>query len=148
MRHLLVSGSRPLAPLAPFVLRVATGIIFAAHGWQKLANGLNGTAGFLETLGFPLPMLMAFLLVVAELGGGILLILGVATGLAARVLAFVSIVAWITVHTGKGFFMASGGYEFIMLLFAACISLAITGPGRWSLGAVLHRRQAAPERAA
>lgn len=147
MRHLLVSGSRSLAPIAPFILRVATGLIFAAHGWQKLANGLTGTSGFLESLGFPLPMLMAVLLVAAELGGGILLILGVCTGLVARILAFVAIIAWLTVHTGKGFFMASGGYEFIMLLFAACISLAITGPGRWSLGAFLRRHQA-PERVA
>ena len=130
-----------LAGVAPFVLRIATGVIFAAHGWQKLANGLNGTAGFLETLGFPVPMVFAILLIAAELGGGILLILGLYTGFVARILALVSIIAWLTVHTGKGFFMASGGYEFIMLLFAACISLAITGPGRWTLRSIVRRAQ-------
>lgn len=119
--------------LAPFVLRVVTGLIFAMHGYQKFQGGLPGVAEFLGSLGFPMATLFAFLLIAAELIGGIFLILGVFTHWTAKILAFVSLVALLTVHAGKGFFISNGGYEFILLLLAATISLAITGPGRWTL---------------
>lgn len=118
---------------APLILRVTTGLIFVAHGWQKLSGGLEGTAGFLATLGFPAPMLMAVLLIAAELIGGILLILGLFTHWVSKILAFVALVALLTVHAANGFFIADGGYEFILLIFAASVSLAITGPGKWAL---------------
>ncbi|MEA2701618.1 MAG: putative oxidoreductase [Candidatus Parcubacteria bacterium] len=124
--------------IAPLVLRVATGLIFAMHGWQKLGGGLDGVATFLGGLGFPAPMLMAVLLVAAELGGGLLLILGVLTHWVAKILAFVALIAFLTVHMSSGFFIAEGGYEFIILIFAACVSLAITGPGKWALGRALR----------
>lgn len=123
-----------LSGIAPLVLRVVTGLIFAMHGWQKLAGGVDGVAGFLGGMGFPLPMVMAVLLIAAELGGGILLILGVWTHWVAKILAFVALVALLSVHATKGFFISGGGYEFILLIFAASVSLAITGPGKWALG--------------
>lgn len=126
--------------LAPLVLRIATGLIFAVHGWQKLSGGVDGVAGFLGSLGFPLPEVMAMLLIAAELGGGILLILGLFTHWVAKVLAFVALVAWLTVHAASGFLVGEGGFEFIMLIFAASLSLAITGPGRWSLDGVFGRK--------
>ncbi len=119
--------------VAPLVLRVATGFVFAMHGWQKLQGGVPFVAGFLGQLGFPAPELFAVLLIAAELGGGILLILGLYTHWAAKVVAFVAVVAFLTVHAKNGFFMASGGYEYIMLLFAASYSIMVTGPGKWSL---------------
>jgi putative oxidoreductase len=139
MKILKCSCSDRVQSLAPFVLRVATGLIFAFHGWQKLAGGTEGVAGFLGTLGFPAPMLMAVLLIAAELVGGVMLVLGVFTHWVAKVLAFVALVAWLTVHASNGFLVGDGGFEFIMLIFAACVSLAITGPGRWSLGRVMAR---------
>lgn len=126
-------GNR-LAGVAPLILRLATGLIFVMHGWQKLSGGVEGTAGFLGMLGFPAPMLMAVLLIATELGGGILLILGLFTHWASKILAFVALVALLTVHATKGFFVSEGGFEFILLIFAATISLAITGPGKWALG--------------
>lgn len=135
MRMLSFSESNPaLASLAPFVLRIATGLIFFMHGWQKLSGGVDGVTGFLGSLGFPAPAVFAVLLIAAEVAGGALLILGLWTGIAARVLALVAVIAWITVHLGNGFFIGVGGYEFIMLIFASCVALAITGPGRWALG--------------
>lgn len=128
-----------MAGLAPFILRVATGLIFMMHGWQKLWTGLAGVSGFLGQLGFPAPEVMAILLIAAELGGGILLILGVLTHWVSKVLAFVALIAFLTVHVSHGFFVAGNGYEFIILIFAACVSLAITGPGKWALGRVLRR---------
>lgn len=141
---MLFTDSNPsLAPLAPFVLRLALGVIFLVHGWQKVMMGVPGVAGFLGSLGFPAPSLFAVLLIAAEVIGGVLLILGLWTGLVARVLALVAIIAWLTVHAGNGFSVAQGGYEFIMLIFAGCIALAITGPGRWSLGQWRRQEMAA-----
>ncbi len=118
---------------APTVLRVVTGIIFALHGWQKLEGGLPMVAGMLEGMAFPAPMLMAVLLIAAELVGGIFLILGFLTRWSAKVLAVVSVVALVVVHLPNGFFMSTGGYEYILLLLAASVSLMFSGAGRWSL---------------
>jgi putative oxidoreductase len=104
------------------------------HGWQKLSGGVDGVAMFLGGLGFPIPAVMAVLLIAAELGGGILLILGLWTHWVGKILAFVALVAFLTVHVTNGFFISSNGYEFIILIFAACVSLAISGPGKWALG--------------
>ncbi len=141
MKKLINWHANPkLASFAPFVLRVATGLVFLMHGWQKLQGGIPGTAAFLGMLGFPVPSLFAMLLIAAEVIGGALLILGLYTHHAAKILAFVALVAFLTVHATKGFFAGSGGYEFIMLLFAAAISLSITGPGRWSLASALGKK--------
>lgn len=134
MKNLLnCNCGEKMRDVAPLVLRVVTGLIFAMHGYQKLQNGMPGVESMLTSLGFPLPGLMAILLVAAELGGGILLILGLYTHWVAKILAFVALVAFVTVHLKNGFFMATGGYEFIILLFAASFSLMITGPGKYSL---------------
>lgn len=125
--------------LAPLFLRVVTGLVFAMHGWQKLQMGVPGVAGFLGGLGFPAPELFAVLLIAAELGGGILLIIGAYTHWVAKMLAFVSLVALLTVHVSKGFFVSEGGYEFILLLLAASISVMVTGAGKWSVDAKMKR---------
>lgn len=128
---------------APFILRVVIGLIFAMHGYQKLAQfGLEGTTGFLASLGFPAASVFAILLIAAELGGGILLILGLFTHWVAKILAIVSVVALFTVHISKGFFMATGGYEFIILILVATFSLMITGPGAFALDAKIKKSDA------
>jgi putative oxidoreductase len=118
--------------VAPLVLRVVVGVIFAMHGYQKLTMmGVPGVSGFLTMLGFPMPDVFAVLLIAAELGGGILLILGLWTHWTAKILAFVALVALVTVHLSKGFFLP--GYEFILLILAASVSVMITGAGKYSL---------------
>lgn len=119
---------------APLVLRVVTGVIFAMHGYQKLMQmGVEGTAGFLMGLGFPMATVFAVLLIVAELVGGLMLIAGFWTHWTSKVLAVVALVALFTVHISNGFFMATGGYEFILLILAATVSLMITGAGAFSV---------------
>ncbi len=127
------------ADLAPFLLRVVVGVIFAVHGYQKLMMGVPGVSGFLGSLGFPVPDVFAVLLIAAELVGGILLILGLFTHWAAKILAFVAIVALVTVHLKNGFSLATGGYEYILLIFVASVSLMITGPGKWSLDSMMKK---------
>ncbi len=128
------------ADVAPLVLRVVLGVIFLLHGYQKLMMGIPGVTGFLGSLGFPMPGVFAVILIAAELLGGLMLILGLLTHWSAKVLAFVALVALLTVHAKNGFFISGGGYEFILLIFAASVSLMVTGAGKWSLDRVLSKK--------
>src|SRR5690606_34088472 len=115
-------------------LRFATGVIFLMHGWQKLTSfGLEGVTGMLAGMGFPFPVLFAVLIIAAEFVGGAMLILGLLTRLVAKALVVVSLVALFLVHLPYGFFAGDGGYEFILLLLAASVSLVLSGGGKWSL---------------
>lgn len=130
--------------VAPLVLRVAVGVVFAVHGADKLFNmGISGTAGFLGSLGFPVPEVFAVLLIAAELVGGIALIVGLCTHWAAKVNLVVAIVAFATVHMANGFSIQDGGYEYIMVLAAALFSLMVTGAGKYSLDAKLFSKHEA-----
>jgi putative oxidoreductase len=104
------------------------------HGYDKVfLKGIPAITGFLESLGFPMAIAFAYILSYGELVFGILLIVGLFTHWSAKYAIVVGAIAWFTVHTGKGFFVNTGGYEFIMLITAAAISVMITGPGKYSL---------------
>ncbi|MCC5851412.1 MAG: DoxX family protein [Alkalimonas sp.] len=125
-------------------LRVPVGIIFAAHGAQKLfgwfgGHGLAGTAGWMESIGLAPGILMAFLAGSAEFFGGIALVIGLLTRPAAAVLAVTMLVAIFAVHFENGLFMSNNGYEFGLALLAASVSLAFSGAGKASVDAALSR---------
>src|SRR4051812_24049807 len=127
---------------APLALRVPVGIVFAAHGAQKLFGafggyGLAGTAQFMESIGLQPGTLMALLAGGAEFFGGLALLFGLLVRPASAALAFTMLVAIFGVHASKGFFMASGGIEYALALLAATVSLAISGGGRASVDARL-----------
>lgn len=114
------------------------GIIFTAHGAQKLFGwfggyGLEGTGQFMASMGLNPGVLMAALAGSAEFFGGLALILGLLTRPAAAVLAFTMLVALLSVHLHNGLFMANNGYEFALALLAASISLVVSGGGRLSV---------------
>ena len=118
-------------------VRVAVGIIFAAHGAQKLfawfgGYGLEGTAGWMDSIGLGPGLLMATLAGSAEFFGGLFLIAGLLVRPAAFVLAITMIVAIVTVHFENGLFMSANGYEFGLALLAISISLVIRGAGSLS----------------
>lgn len=116
------------------VLRAVVGLIFLAHGAQKLFGmGFGGVAGMMEGLGLPAPALAAGVLILVELVGGAALVLGLFTRLAAVPLAVSMLVATLMVHLPNGFYASSGGIEFTLLLTAACLALAMTGPGKAAL---------------
>ena len=132
--------------LSQLALRIPVGIIFVAHGAQKLFGwfggyGLEGTGQWLASIGLNPGYLMALLAGSAELIGGLALILGLLVRPAAAVLAFTMIVAIFAVHIGNGLFMSNNGYEFGLALLAASVALAISGAGRGSLDAVLSGDQ-------
>lgn len=122
-----------LAPWGITVLRLAVGAVFLAHGIQKAtAWGLAGGVPFFRQAGLPLPEVAAPLVTAVELVGGTLLLLGFGTRVAAGLLAVVMAVALAVVHAPHGFFLPDG-YEFVLTLGAACVALALTGPGRLAL---------------
>lgn len=140
MRNILQCHCGPkFAAFAALFLRVVVGVIFLVHGWQKLEGGVAGTAGFLATLGFPAPEFFAVLLIAAEVIGGALLIIGLLTHWAAKILAIVALVALVTVHLKNGFLASAGGYEFILLILAATLSVMAMGGGKWSVDAHLKK---------
>ncbi|WP_428624421.1 DoxX family protein [Sedimenticola sp.] len=131
--------------LSQLVLRIPLGIIFMAHGSQKLFGwfggyGLEGTGQWMASIGLDPGYLMALLAGSAEFFGGLALILGLLVRPAAAVLAVTMVVAIFSVHIGNGLFMSNNGYEFGLALLAASIALAINGAGRGSLDAVLSKR--------
>ena len=124
------------------ILRFVVGLTIAAHGAQKLFGwfggyGLDGTGQFMETLGFYPGRRHAALAGLTEAGGGVLLALGLLTPLGAAFVASVMLVATITVHQKNGFFASGGGYEYNLVLAAAALSVAFSGPGVLSLDALL-----------
>jgi putative oxidoreductase len=128
--------------IALLVLRLVLGGVFVAHGAQKLFGsfggpGIEGTAGFHEQLGIKPAKPMAILAGLAEFVGGMLVVAGFLTPLAALALIAVMVVAIVTVHLKNGFFAASGGYEFNLVLIAVAVALVLAGSGAYGLDAAL-----------
>jgi putative oxidoreductase len=127
------------------LLRSSVGLTLAAHGTQKLFGwfggyGLDGTGKALEMLGFFPGRRQALMAGLAEFGGGLLLTLGLVTPLAASVVFAVMLVAGVSAHAQKGFFLTAGGYEYTLILAVSGLSVAFTGPGLFSLDALFGLR--------
>lgn len=130
--------------LAPFrdplllISRVVLGVIFMAHGWQKIAqDGLEATVQGFAAMGVPMPEVSAPVVAFTELIGGALLVLGLFTGVAGVVLAIDMLVAALLVHAPAGIFVTDGGWELVGALGAAALILAAVGPGRLALDSLV-----------
>ena len=126
------------------IIRILVGIIFMAHGAQKLfglfgGGGLAGTAQFMESLGLAPGLLMALLSGGAEFFGGLALVIGLLVRPAALALTVTLIVAIFSVHIGNGLFMSNNGYEFALALLAGTVAVMIEGAGRFSLDRLIAR---------
>ncbi|MFT6255975.1 MAG: putative oxidoreductase [Cellvibrionaceae bacterium] len=138
MKALVKRITNSTAGFSTLALRLPVGIIFMAHGGQKLFGwfggyGLEGTGQWMASIGIAPGVLMAFLAGSAELVGGLFILLGLLTRPAAVVLAFTMIIAIASVHISNGLFMANNGYEFALALLAASVSLALSGSGKVAL---------------
>jgi putative oxidoreductase len=110
-------------------LRLVLGVILVAHGLPKLRN-LGATAKGFETMGFKPGALWAAVASIVEAVGGLLIIVGFATQLAAFFVFLQFLIIIFKVNGKKGLV---GGYEYDLLIAAAALLLATTGGGQWSI---------------
>lgn len=123
--------------LGLLLLRVAIAIVFITNGWQKLQN-TTMVIGFFGSIGFP--PFMAYLVILIELLGGILMLLGFFVRPVGILLAIVMATAIATVH-GKNGFLGAGGYQFTLTLLLACLSIASAGAGTYSASRFFSKKQ-------
>jgi putative oxidoreductase len=128
--------------LALLLLRAVVGVVFAAHGGQKLfVMGIGNVTGFFTQAGVPLPAVSAPLVAGIEFFGGIALVLGLLTRLVGLGLAIDMLGAILIVHLPNGFFLPMG-VEFVLTLGAVAATLALTGAGRYSVDHAIAARRA------
>lgn len=148
MKTLFATNS---ASIIPLIARIALGITVFPHGAQKLlgwfgGGGFDGTMGFL-TGDVKLPWILALLVILIEFFGSLMLILGLATRVAALGILgnFVGVV--LTSHLYSGFFMnwymeanKEEGLEYFIMLFGLALISLIAGGGKASVDAELAKR--------
>jgi putative oxidoreductase len=127
------------------VIRVAVGVTLAGHGVQKLfgwfgGGGLEQTARGFDRMGYRPGSLMALLAGAGEVGGGVLLALGLLTPLGAAAGIGVMVNA-MSVHLAKGFWNSKGGLEFPLTIATVFAGIAVAGPGRFSLDRAIGWQQ-------
>jgi putative oxidoreductase len=132
---------RGAAGYAPLGVRVLVGIIMFTHAWQKLQVGPETFGQVLAQMGVPLPEFMAYVVTFVELVGGILLIVGLLSRLAALLLTIDLVVAILLVKVNIGLLSppdGSGvGAELELALIAGFLVLLLAGPGRLSVDQAL-----------
>ena len=134
------SPSRRQIDTALAILRVVLGVTFILHGGQKLfVFGFAGVSGAFAQMGIPAPGLLGPFVAFVEFFGGIAILLGLLTRLAALGIGATMVVAILTVHLKNGFF-APTGFEFPLSLLASAIAIVITGAGDFSLDALIGKR--------
>jgi putative oxidoreductase len=123
----------------PFPLRILVGILLILHGLPKFSD-ITGGQGFFQSVGLPPDLLIPIALL--EVIGGIVIIAGILTRVAAGLIIIEMIGATMNVKLSEGFV---GGFELELLIMTVCASLFITGPGRISIEYDVLRREIFPK---
>ena len=130
------------------ILRLVLGVVFFAHGAQKMLGwfggfGFHGTMGAFTQMG--MPAALAFLIICTEFFGGLGLIVGLLTRIAALGITGLMIGAIFMVHLANGFFMnwmgtqKGEGFEYHLLVIAMAVALVVRGAGAFSLDQTLSK---------
>lgn len=127
-----------MVDLAILVLRVCLATVFLAHGAQLLFGccGGPGVAGFAQSLsglGFKPALFWAVIAAGTSFFGGVCVLLGFGTRIASAFIAIFMLVAMVSVHLSKGFFLQSGGFEYNFVLICLCVALMMLGGGKFSI---------------
>lgn len=139
-------SSRPLYDAAAVLARLGVGVVFMAHGWQKIEAGVTATSRSFDGLGVPLPTAAAVYSAFVELLGGAALIAGLGLPITG-VLLFVDMAgAFVFVHAAEGLFMVDGGtvengYELVLTLGMASLLFAAGGGGRLTVDQWIVRKR-------
>jgi len=128
--------------LALLVIRLVLGITFVLHGGQKLFGwyggaGIKGARSMMQDLGVAHPGLLGWMAALSEAGGGLFVLIGLLTPLAAALIISTMLVAIYTVHWKNGFFGGNRGYEFNLSLIALAATLVLMGAGLVSVDYLL-----------
>ena len=137
-------GSKALSGIGLTIIRVVVGIVFAAHGAQKLMTGFDQVSAQFVAYGIPMPLAAAILVTLVEILFGLALLVGLKTRLAAVPLAVDMVVALLKVHLPHGFF-GPGGIEYPLVLLAVLVALMLMGAGPVSIDRISARRHADAE---
>ncbi|PSK96799.1 putative oxidoreductase [Murinocardiopsis flavida] len=129
---------RRAADATALIARIAVGIVFIVHGWQKISGGVAGTAEGFGAMGVPMPAAAAALAMVIEFGGGIALVIGALLPVAGVLLAAQMAAAYTVAHVGQPLVSADGGpaFELVLVLGAAALALGFNG-GRYAVDRLL-----------
>ncbi len=140
--HIMVA---PTLDVGLLIARLVIGLLMAAHGAQKLfgwfgGHGLSATGEWFVQIGFNPGRLFATLAALCEFMGGLLVALGLFGPVGPALMLAVMVVAAIGVHWRNGLFATNNGIELPVLYATAGVGLALSGPGRYSLDALLGIR--------
>ena len=127
------------ASAAILIIRVALGVVFLAHGLKHFRNR-EKTMRWTASIGFSRPAIQWFFMSFAEIAVGLSLLLGLLTGIGAAGLIALMAVAFWTVHRHAGFWVTARpdeGWEYVFVLAATALGLALLGPGDWSIDHML-----------
>jgi putative oxidoreductase len=119
--------------VALLILRLTLAIVLLYHGVPKIMNFSAAVGGF-QTMGLPAPSLTAAFALLAEVVGGLLILLGVAVDLAALLVIIDMLGAIALVHWANGFDFTKGGWEHPFTVLMMALVLALAGPGRMAIG--------------
>ena len=131
----------PAGPLALLVLRLGVGVTMAWHGWQKFEGGVSGFAGFVDSVGLPVPTLLAWVVATLELVGGLMIVAGLLTRIPALLITLEMVGTAFYVKASQlstGFIAPEGvGFELDLVLLVGAFSIFVLGPGPLSLDAAV-----------
>lgn len=130
--------------LALLVFRCGIGSVMLAHGINHVIGGgkIAGTASWFKSMGMRRSLVQAWMASLTEVGAGVLLIVGLLTPFGGAGVVGVMAVAWAINHRGNGFFIfrPGEGWEYVMVLLLAGVTLGAVGPGKWSLDEAVNLR--------
>lgn len=122
--------------LGLLLIRLIIGLVFIIHGLLKLQN-LESTGLYFTQLHIPFPAVMAYVVGIIEVAGGLLVALGFLMTTVNLIFMVIMAVAILTVGWSKGFV---DGYEFMLTLLFISLALICTGPGEWKVNRLFRKR--------